>query len=62
MEQTATPDFLARLNAAIEQQLADPALNAPVLRINSDRLDFTETGADRAPVVEGVQSALSELG
>jgi deoxyguanosine kinase len=48
VEQTATLDFLARLNAAIEEQLAAPDLDVPILPIDSDRRDFREGGPHRA--------------
>jgi deoxyadenosine/deoxycytidine kinase len=62
VEQTATLDFLARLNAAIEQQLAAPDLNVPILEIDSDRLDFREGGPDQADIVAEVRSRLAAVG
>ena len=58
VERTATLDLLVRLNAAIEQQLAAPALNVPILTIDSDRLDFTERGTDRKQVLAKVRHAV----
>jgi deoxyadenosine/deoxycytidine kinase len=57
VERTATLDLLARLNMAIEQQLAVPKLDAPVVRIDSHSLDFTEHGADREQVVSKIRHA-----
>ena len=58
VERTATVDLLVRLNAAIEQQLAAPDLDVPILRIDSNHLDFTEHGADRERVVAEVRQAV----
>jgi deoxyadenosine/deoxycytidine kinase len=58
VERAATLDFLTRLNTAIEGQLATPDLDVPILRINSDLLDFTGQGADREPVVAEVRQAV----
>lgn len=59
VERTATLELLVRLNAAIEQQLAAPDLDVPILRIDSDRLDFREGGAHRAQVMAKVRSRLA---
>jgi deoxyguanosine kinase len=58
VERTTTLDLLVRLNAAIEEQLAARNLNVPILRIDSDRLDFREGGAHKDQVVAQVKEAV----
>ena len=58
VERTAPLDLLVRLNAAIEQQLAAPELGVPIIRIDSDRSDFTESGEDRVRVVSEIQRTI----